>query len=261
MFRLSVPGGLPHAVLSLYVVSSLVASYVEFPGVARAQDFPSPTFEVASIKPSGPIDPVRARLSEMIGSYSPRRLFTVTGHRFEARGRSAGELVAAAYLIPVREIVGPSWISDARFDVEALIPSGQSPDKASEMLRTLLEERLALKAHREVRRMSGYILSVGKDGPKLEETGPPVPMSNPRDYVRKIKPGYNGTQMDHCDMAQLINNLARDLGAPVDDQTGLTGHYAIVIQFPSSESQDEFSKPASYKAALKAYGLDWYKYT
>jgi hypothetical protein len=40
MFRLSVPGGLPQAVLSLYVVSSLVASFVEFPGVARAQDFP-----------------------------------------------------------------------------------------------------------------------------------------------------------------------------------------------------------------------------
>ncbi len=55
-------------------------------------------------------------------------------------------------------------------------------------------------------------------------------------------------------MAQLTNNLARDLGRR-SATNGLTGHYAIVIQFPSGESQDEFSKPALYKEALEAYGL------
>jgi uncharacterized protein (TIGR03435 family) len=151
--------------------------------------------------------------------------------------------------------VGPPWISDARLDVEALIPSGQHPDKIPEMLRTLLEQRLALKAHREVRNIFGYTLSTGKGGPKLEETGPNVPTTNPLSSVRKFKPGYSGTQMDHADMAQLVNILARELGAPVDDQTGLKGHYAIVLQFLSSEPQDEFSKPSLYKEALEPYGL------
>ena len=130
-------------------------------GAQTANSAPS-AFEVASIKPAGLIEPGRARLLEMMGSFNPRGLFSVSGQRVEARGRTAAQLVAAAYLIPVREIVGPPWISDGRFDVEALIPSGQNPDKASEMLRTLLQERLALKAHRAVRKMSGYILSVEK---------------------------------------------------------------------------------------------------
>ena len=152
----------------------------------------------------------------------PRGLFSVRGGRVEAVGDTAAQLVAAAYLIPVREIVGPTWMSDARFDIVALIPSGQSPNQATEMLRTLLEKRFSLKAHREVRRMSGYILSIGKGGSKLTETGPAAPTNKSGDYVKRIKPGFNGTQMDHCDMPALTRNLAQSLNAPVEDQTGLT---------------------------------------
>jgi uncharacterized protein (TIGR03435 family) len=54
------------------------------------------------------------------------------------------------------------------------------------MLRTLLEQRLALKAHHEVRRMSGYILSIRKGGPKFTET---VPTNNPGNYFNRIKTG------------------------------------------------------------------------
>jgi uncharacterized protein (TIGR03435 family) len=256
MCRLGIPVlGSPHAALALCLVSSLVASYVGFARVARAQNSADPAFEVASIKPSGPISPAQARVLEMIASYSPRELLSVSGQRVEARGRTAAQLVAAAYLIPVREIVEPSWMSDARFDVEALIPSGQSRDKVSEMLRTLLEERLALKAHHEVRRMSGYILSVGKGGPKLTETGSPVPTNNPRDFVNRIKPGFNGTQMDHCDLASLTNYLAQNLGAPVEDQTGLQGHFAIVIQYRYSDWADDSARPAILQDALSDYGL------
>jgi uncharacterized protein (TIGR03435 family) len=197
-------------------------------------------------------------------------LYSLRGRRVEAFGRTVAQLVAAAYQIPVREIVGPSWMSEARFDVEALIPARQSPEKASdkkavdytalektasEMLRALLAERFALKTHHEDRRVSGYILSIGKGGPKLTESGPGVPTNNPTNYVNRIKPGFNGEQMDHCDIAQLANHLARDLGAPVDDQTGLKGHYAIVIQYRYSEFQDEAARPSVLRDALSDYGL------
>ncbi len=260
--------GSSRAGMALYLVGSLAAFCVGPVRVARAQDPATAAFEVASIKPSGPVDPGRAQGAEIMANTHPRVLFSVRGRKFEALGRTLAQLVAAAYLIPVREIVGPSWMSEARFDVEALIPAGQSPEKASDMrameafdntgskmLRTLLAERFALKAHHEDRRVSGYILSIGKGGTKLTETGPAVPTNNPTNFVSRIKPGFNGKQMDHCDMVCLTNSLAPDLGAPVEDQTGLKGHYAIVIQYKYADFADETARPAILRDALSEYGL------
>jgi uncharacterized protein (TIGR03435 family) len=262
--------GSPRIGLALCLVGSLAAFCTGLVRVARAQDPAVKAFEVASIKPSGPVAWGPALSAEHTANIAPRLLYSVNGRRFEARGRSFAQLIAAAYLIPAREIVGPSWMSEARFDVEALIPAGQTPVKAagkrpfdiraldktpSEMLRSLLAERFALKAHSEIRRVSGYVLSIGKGGPKLTETGLNVPTSDPTNYVRRIKPGFNGSQMDHCDMVQLTDLLAWHLGAPVDDQTGLKGHYAIVIQYKYEEFKDETARPALLRDALSEYGL------
>jgi uncharacterized protein (TIGR03435 family) len=221
---------------------------------AESADSGAPAFEVASLKPSGPIEPARARLWEMIANDHPFGFLPGHGNRIEIHGMSAAELIAAAYQMPMREIVGPSWISDIRFDIDALIPSGQPRTKAPEMLRTLLEERLALKAHRDVRRVSGYILSVGKGGPKLKESGPFTPTNDPSSG-RRIRQGFNGFQLGHCDMAQLADALARELRVPVEDQTRLNGVYSILIQIPSAELKDELNRPTLYREALSAYGL------
>src|ERR1051325_10870736 len=74
-------------------------------------------------------------------------------------------------------------------------------------------------------------------------------------YATRIKPGFNGVQMDHCDMAQLTNRLAQLLGAPVDDQTGLKGHYSIVIQWTYTEFVDEAARPSVLRDAVSNYGL------
>jgi len=162
--------------------------------VCLSADSGGPAFEVASLKPSGPVDPLEARLYEMIANNtSPRGFLPGHANRVEIHGWSAAELVAAAFRTPMREIVGPSWIFEARYDIDALIPAGQARDKAPEMLLTLLQERLALEAHREARRTSGYTLSVGKGGPKLEETGPPVPTMDPS-APRRTRPGFNRHQ-------------------------------------------------------------------
>jgi uncharacterized protein (TIGR03435 family) len=221
----------------------------------RAAQAAAPAFEVASIKLSGSVELGRAqRLATMENSY-PRGLFSAWGRTFETRGATATQLVAGAYLIPAREIVGPAWMSDIRFDIDAIIPAGQTPGRASEMLRGLLEERFSLKAHREVRRMSGYILSVGPGAVNLTDTGPPDPTKDFSKHVNRIKPGFNGQQMDHGDMAQLTNALSISLGAPVDDQTGLKGHYAILLQYLYSEWSDEAARPAILREALRGYGL------
>jgi uncharacterized protein (TIGR03435 family) len=259
--------GSPRAGMALCLVGSLAAFCAGPVRVACAQAPAASAFEVASIKPLGPVaPPLLPEFASIPADSNPRFLYSLSGRRLAARGRTLAQLVAAAYLIPVREIVGPSWMSEARFDVEALIPASQIPERgsdkkafdtlertASEMFRTLLAERFALKVHHEDRRVSGYILSIGKGGPKLTESGPAMLTDN--DYVDRIKRGFNGMQMDHCDMVQLTNQLARLLGAPVNDQTGLKGHYSIVIQYTYTEFANEANRPSVLQDALSDYGL------
>jgi uncharacterized protein (TIGR03435 family) len=240
---------------ALCVVSGLITIVVCLAPLlgAHPADSDAPAFEVASLKPSGPIDPVRARLFENIANDSPLGFLPGSGNRIRIDGWSAAELIAAAYQVQMRRIVGPSWIFDARYTVEAIIPSGQPPTKAPEMLQTLLQELLALKAHRDVRRKSGYVLSVGKGGPKLKEAPPFTPTMDPSNS--QIRRGFNGIQLDHGDMTQLATMLAWHLHAPVEDRTGLKGFYFILLEFPSSEAKDEFDLPTLYRRALSAYGL------
>lgn len=123
--------GSPRAGMALCLVGSLAAFCAGPVRVACAQAPAASAFEVASIKPSGPADPGRAALGEINENTIPRFLYSISGRRLEARGRTIAQLVAAAYQIPVREIVGPSWMSEARFDVEGLIPASQIPEGGS----------------------------------------------------------------------------------------------------------------------------------
>jgi uncharacterized protein (TIGR03435 family) len=68
---------------------------------------------------------------------------------------------------------------------------------------------------------------------------------------------YNGLRihLGHADMAQLANDLAWDLKAPVEDRTGVKGFYVIELRIPASERDDEFDRAAGFREALKAYGL------
>ncbi|MBZ5577303.1 MAG: TIGR03435 family protein [Acidobacteriia bacterium] len=222
----------------------------------QAADSGALAFEVASLKPSGPTAG-GLLLREMIANGPPLGMLPGRGNRVEIHGDSAAELLAAAYQIPMRQIVGPCWMFDARFDIDALIPAGQPRTKAPEMLRTLLQQRLALQAHREVRGMSGYILSVGKGGPKLKEAPPFTPTMDVGS-PRRPPPGFQGVHLElgHADMAQLADILAQQLGAPVEDQTGLKSFYSILIEVPTREAKDQFDRPSLFREALKAYGLD-----
>jgi uncharacterized protein (TIGR03435 family) len=45
------------------------------------------------------------------------------------------------------------------------------------------------------------------------------------------------------------------LKAPIEDQTGLNGHYSIIIQYRYTDWTDESSRPAILQDALSEYGL------
>jgi uncharacterized protein (TIGR03435 family) len=73
---------------------------------------------------------------------------------------------------------GPDWISSDRFDIEAKLEGGgpMSPQVLQSVLRQILEERFALKVHRETRELPIYALVVarsdGRLGPNLTPSSP-----------------------------------------------------------------------------------------
>ena len=68
---------------------------------------------------------------------------------------------------------GPSWIYSEKYEIEAKA-AGATPPRTmtGAMLRAFLEERFALKTHRETEERSMYVLTVAKGGLKLKPTQP-----------------------------------------------------------------------------------------
>jgi uncharacterized protein (TIGR03435 family) len=104
------------------------------------------------------------------------------------------DLIALAYNMRNYQINGPDWMSTERFDIEAKMPDGVSKDDAPAMLRTLLEERFKLSAHKETEDHKVLALLAGKNGAKLKRS---TSAAQPVDEDAALKP--NETVMDGPD--------------------------------------------------------------
>ena len=126
-----------------------------------AQTPPPPRveFEVASIRPSGPIlSPADAA---KIGVH-------IDGARVNLTGLSLNDLLAAAYKVKLHQISGPEWMASERFDINGKLPDGSSGDQIPQMIQALLADRFGMKFHREMKDFPVYALVVAKDGPEDE---------------------------------------------------------------------------------------------
>jgi uncharacterized protein (TIGR03435 family) len=92
------------------------------------------------------------------------------------------------------------------------------------MLRNLLIERFGLRAHREMREIPIYVLSIAKSGVKAKASAAPqgIFMGTP------IPGGFrNHTERGSTPFDSLVNMLQNRLNSIVIDKTGLTGQYEI----------------------------------
>jgi uncharacterized protein (TIGR03435 family) len=128
----------------------------------------APAFEVASIKPAGPLNPM------MIKSGQMRIGMKIDKARVDVGSLSLADLIRIAYRVKPYQVSGPDWMGAERFNIQATLPEGASPDQAPEMLQALLAERFKLKVHRESKEHAMYALVVAKNGPKLKESPPEV---------------------------------------------------------------------------------------
>jgi len=150
----------------------------------------------------------------------------------------------------------PAWVESDVYTITAKT-DGSTPiwQMNGPMLQALLEDRFALKLHRETREGSVYDLTIAKGGPKLKATpeGGCVPLDlNQNRMPEKPAPGeprvrYCGSMQSSsgmgkttmsgwgATMANIAGMLSPGVGRDVIDKTGLTGLFDYRIEFSRDE--------------------------
>jgi uncharacterized protein (TIGR03435 family) len=126
-----------------------------------------PAFEVATIKPSPPLDPAKIAAALQAGGKMPIGA-NVEFLRAEYKYLDLRSLMSLAYGVKPYQITGPDWMATTRFDIVAKMPEESKKEDAPKMLQALLEERFKLTTHRASAEHPVLALVVGKGGPKLK---------------------------------------------------------------------------------------------
>ncbi len=219
------------AVAAVLVLFGFVGS-PQMRAQSQATGTPSPSFEVASVKPNRSGD----------------GRFLIGGP-----GSSSGRFIATN--IPIRILIGwayglkdfqlsggPAWIGSERVDVDAKVedsviatlqklPRDQQGEQTRLMLQSLLAERFKLALSRSTKELPIYALVVAKDGPKLAATklapypagvNPGAPPSG-----HTMQTGLGQITATGEPITNLVDALSRlpEIERIVLDQTGLTGYY------------------------------------
>jgi len=167
----------------------------------------------------------------------------IDGSRVAIRSWSFADLVGAAYRVRTDQISGPPWLGTQRFDIQAALPAGTTPDQVPEMLQTLLSERFHMVAQRSQKLMPVYALTVGKGRLQLRTSGPSA--DDPTPSGCSTGPASHRvchrTTME--DLANLLTQLNRmyvamppgamtwGIDLPTINQTGLPGAYDFTMDY------------------------------
>jgi uncharacterized protein (TIGR03435 family) len=240
--------------MKLTTISSILI-WAAFTAFAQAPA-PSPSFEVASIRPA-------ALGSSRQTSTERERGFAGVGGRVELRGITMGELLLRAFDLRPNQLSGPSWLNTQAYDISAVAPAGTPKEKVLLMFRNLLADRFKLKYQRETATGPVYALVAGPNGVKLQlgipdddpenlgqigttakAAGPGAPVTAMARapfgvYKLTVADGVMRYEFQNISMRDFTEYLsligARALGLPVVDATEMTGRYQIAIDITQSE--------------------------
>jgi uncharacterized protein (TIGR03435 family) len=245
----------------------------------RSQDLSSrPQFEVASVKPvpNDQIDDSAGatllreimRQDLRIGEIPMTAPDRVDLHQWTLR-----ELIAAAYGVRSSQVSGPDWLSHERFDIKANVPLGTPKGEMNDMLQSLLAERFALSAHSLAHNEQVYALTVEEGGPKLtpaaltrdrsqtssKEEQTDQAMQGLALQMKQMKTlhqneslaGFSTRTWPSVTLEELAQRLEQFTGAPVMDQTGLTGRYSVTIEISNDPDSENTIFNALAKLGLK----------
>jgi uncharacterized protein (TIGR03435 family) len=193
------------------------------------------SFTVASVKPNPS------------GKGGGEPLFSTTHGTLTIRNLPLDGIIAAAYGVAGYQIRGPQWLREERFDI---IGKTDDPtageDEMRSMLQRLLAERFHLKLNRESRELPAYVLSIAKNGPKLEaaaDAGADISFKNAN------KSGGKNIVADSLTMPRFAEILSHRLNHPVQDKTGLSGAFRVRLEWAAEDKTPKPGKPDKAKPA------------
>ena len=188
------------------------------------------SFEVASVKPH--------KASERVFGFPQFQ----PGGRFTSTGVPLQIVIAVAYNLPFQGTQlsgGPDWIRsvEGAYDIEAKANAddlkGLSPEdrakKLRSMLQALLAERFKLTIRRDSKEQPVYVLTVGKNGPKLQKSQlEEKDCEDPKNQCHFGGAGQGrGIHVKAFNMTELAVSVSNFTDRPLIDRTGLTGLYDI----------------------------------
>ena len=240
---------------SLMCACLLVVAGWQTSAAQPAPERPKPQFDVASVKPSQAAVDNRAMAMAHLFEMMPAGVLMMPDPgRLHIEGWPLRHLIAAAYRVRDDRVVGPPWMEERRFDIEAKLPEGAKADDAHEMLQSLLAERFGLELHRETRPQPGFALMVGKSGAKLEAFVPPTVAPTESVTAEELqerqrqqaeqrskamqqqmrsgprRPGMSRSSWQGMTTTDFADRLGPMVGGPVADETGLSGKYRFVVE-------------------------------
>jgi uncharacterized protein (TIGR03435 family) len=137
----------------------------------------------------------------------------------ESDGVGLTFLIGFAHDIYPSRVVAPPWVQDTRLAVHAVAETS-TPDAFRALLQRTMSERFKLTAHREPRPVAVYVLKRIAGVQKLEAATGAGSVN--------VAPGrLEGTQG-----MKVVARLVEDwIGAPVIDDTGMEGQYALKLSW------------------------------
>ena len=199
-------------------------------------------FEVASVKPTDAIQ----RGGGSAGLQP--------GGRFVLKNGPVRVLISMAFQTQTNEIVGaPDWVTyGEHFDVDARAGREITYPELGPLLRNLLADRFKMQSHIEKRVRPMYELrlarSDGKLGPQMQPASDPACVA--REDGCTTRGGDNLIDSNGMSMIVLASWLAGASERPVIEKTGLSGRYALRLQYSRLEGTDLPSLPTALREQL-----------
>lgn len=131
-------------------------------------------------------------------------------------GMTLKAALATAYDIPAVRVIGPPWLAQTRYAIQATVGS-ETPETFRPLLQEELKNRLHLETHLEARPFDVLVLTAS-DTPRVERAAG----QRPAIWIQKAK-----AQFQEATMKEVASGLQGILGKPVIDETGLTGTFNL----------------------------------
>lgn len=207
-----------------------------------------PQFDVASIKPSGPIGN---------GSFVGYR----GGPGTEDPGRYTctycylSMVITEAYGVPYYRLAGENRLPETRFLIVATIPEGTTREQFHQMLRNMLADRFKLSVHRETRELATLRMVVAPSGLKLKPyvEGEPAIKEDEKSF-RNRAPGFY-YQVQAKTMGDFADLMSGQVGKPVIDATGLKGKFDFDVWWSVDLDTQSATGAPTPEAAIRSLGL------